>query len=618
MTVEKSTWRRLGLMAALSAGALSVRFFGNLNLAYAFHRTIAYYIVLAAFGLWLWAWLNVCRGFGGAKLLAYIRDHWVGGMLIVAGMAFTQIHEAHVLRVLHDESTHAATALTMHLSKVAMIPGKAHYVGGAYMLVDYYASFRQYLFPLLLSLLHDLTGYRVENVYVLNAILGVWALIMVYVAANRVSGKSGALVAVGLLFTLPLFAQNVNSGGYDILNLAMVGTLTVVAMCYSTATEEQDRLRWMNLGTSTAVLLALSRYESVAYLVAWAAVVALRWAAQKRVELTKYCAVAPLFVLPNLVSNLILFQSRITAVGPHLKPGHSYFEVGYLGQHLAEAVYYFFQFDLSSTNSLVLSIFGGVGAVFLLVTVLRKPTQAPSDCRILLLIAAWTAGLYLVILMQYWSSPTDNLASRFTLPLHLMAVLAAGWFFGQLPPWRWKMRVAVLSLSFWTITCSAPASSRAFATNTMAVSRGEAWLIAKAMEYDRESTLFIGTSNVHLIARRFATISMDALIAEPWRTLRSIKAGIYKEALVYQVYEKDPKTGDWRLREGQGAGKAALQVVAEKLVTPTYRATISRVVGYYREDGTLVNLASNEPALQLKTDFKTTEAVEAYQFELYP
>lgn len=607
----------MGGLTGMALSVIAVRVFGTLNLAYQFHQYLGYYIVLCAFFIWLWMLFVACKPHG-ESISSFFKNESIPIGLIAAGCVFIQLHEPHVLRVLHDESTHAAGALTMHLYKAAFLPAKAHYVGDAYILTDHYASFRQYLFQVLVSLIHDFTGYRVSNVYWLNAVLGLWFLLSAYLAGYKIGGRWSGLTAVGLLATLPLLAQNITSGGYDVLNIALIASLICVAIFYVQAEDAEDRLRLMNLGTATALLLALSRYESVAYLIPWAGVVALRWRELKKLELTRFSVVAPVFLLPNLISHLILFQSRIVTSGPNLQAGHKYFELGYLRQHVEEAIYYFFQFDRQSTNSLLLSLGGVVGLLFLTIVVTRNLKDSAPASRILLIFALWTGALYLLILSQYWSSPTDNLASRFTLPLHLVAALGAGWFVQQLGDWRWKKTAIIISVAVWAIVLTAPASSRAFATKTMANSLGEKWLLEQAKNYDRTSTLFVATSNVHLIAHRYAAISSTNLSEEPWRSVRALKAGIYKEILIYQTFEPDLKTGGWKPRADQSLGAAALEEVASKNVAPTYKVVLSKLIGYRAENGTLITPKDEAPAIQLKTNFPSADAIEAYRFALYP
>ncbi len=82
------------------------------------------------------------------------------------------------------------------------------------------------LHPFLVSVLHDLTGYRPENVFVLNTALTFILLGLTYAVARRLAGRGAGIVAVLLLTGLPLLAQNATGGGFELLNAVLIlGTL---------------------------------------------------------------------------------------------------------------------------------------------------------------------------------------------------------------------------------------------------------------------------------------------------------------------------------------------------------------------------------------------------------
>src|ERR1019366_5861835 len=121
-----------------------------------------------------------------------------------------------------------------------------------------------YLFPLLVSVLHDVTGYRVANVFELNFLLTPFVLLGGYLLAHKLGGRLAGYVAAGLLATFPLLAQNATSGGYDVLNMALGSALMLVTLAYFQSME-RSRGPLMNLSLALALLLAATRAESVLY-----------------------------------------------------------------------------------------------------------------------------------------------------------------------------------------------------------------------------------------------------------------------------------------------------------------------------------------------------------------
>lgn len=59
-----------------------------------------------------------------------------------------------------------------------------------------------------MSVLHDLTGYRPENVFALNTVLTFGLLGLAYLTGRNIGGRGAGAVAVLLLTSLPLLAQN--------------------------------------------------------------------------------------------------------------------------------------------------------------------------------------------------------------------------------------------------------------------------------------------------------------------------------------------------------------------------------------------------------------------------
>ena len=60
------------------------------------------------------------------------------------------------------------TAYEMHITKQVSTILRAYNIGGTWLSIDPYLDKRPYFFPFLVSLLHDLTGYRIANMFIVN------------------------------------------------------------------------------------------------------------------------------------------------------------------------------------------------------------------------------------------------------------------------------------------------------------------------------------------------------------------------------------------------------------------------------------------------------------------
>lgn len=615
-SVRKNVTRLLLLTVALVV-VIGLRFVWLSPAAgMAFQIHAGYYVVLLALGLWVLLGVKFLKSLE-IDFRELIRTEKCAAVLILTGTVILQIYEPHVLRVLYDETSHAAGALVMHYEKKAVMPAISHYVGDVFVIGDFYPSFRQYLFQVVVSLAHDLTGYRLSNVFFVNGLLTFLLLVATYAAAKMLAGRLAGYCSLGLLITLPLLAQNATSGGYDVLNLFLVATLLLIVFQLVNVPASR-RKPSLDFAVFTALLLSMSRYESILYLIPLAGIVAWLWIRERAISLTWYSVISPFFLLPNMVSNLIMF-SNPRYLHAHLrKAGEEYFGLNYLPKHISEAVFYLFQYDNSATNSLLLSIVGVISILFLLIYVIRYG-RTLSTVSVFAIFSVWIVLLYIFVLSQFWSSPTDILASRFILPLYLVFALAGGWLTSQFALLRKSPRFALFPILGWFIIYTAPTVSKSMATYGFVTSRGENWLMQKASQSDRTQTLYVASSNVGLVANKFASAGIDMLNKDSRAFVRALKAGLYKDIIIYQSMEIDPKTGDW-IPRSENALNANLvtEFIDSKIITPSYKAQMLRLVGYRRADGELIDRNSNAPELSLKAKFDNLSESEAYRLSLYP
>lgn len=611
---------KLGLLIAVSLSVLGARFLWVRPAgAIWFQSNLGYYFVLALVAVWLIFFMSAAMARSWLTR-AFSKDHRTALWVVLGLTFFMHLHEPHVMRVLFDEPSHAVAALVMHVDKAALLPTQSNYVGDQFILTGHYTSFRQYLFPLLVSLLHDLAGYRVANVFVLNFLLTPVILLSSYFVGVTLGGKFAGLTAVGLLGTLPLLAQNVTSGGYDALNVALISVLLLCTLAYVRSTDA-DSPRLMNLSLATALLLAVARSESILYLLPWGLVTVGLWWRHRHVEVTAFAVIAPLFLLPNLMCNLIMMNNERALYSSLRKDGGAFFDVGYLPQHVAEAVFYFFNFSRSSTTSVLLSALGVLGSVVLFARIIMAFRSRRLEVAegIVALFGTSVLLTYLVILTQFWSSPIDGLATRFSLSLMFIWAVLGGWLLAQMPMLRERRRWVYGAVIFWGIAVTAPVTSRAFVTHSLVTGRAEEWFLDYAEGKDRMITLFVENRNATFMAHRFASSRLDYLRNAPSVFVRAMRAGLYREIIVFQTFESDLDGGQWKLREGQELPENfVLETLDERIITPIYKARICRFVGYKKADGTLVTPGSDDPDISLRDRFASQADWNAYRLSLYP
>src|ERR1019366_1179143 len=93
---------------------------------------------------------------------------------------------------------------------------------GTWLPIDTFLDKRPYFFTFILSLVHDLTGYRMANVFFLNGALTAAFLSLAYWFCRELTSRAGGLLVVVLLVTMPLFGQNAACAGMEMHNLVML------------------------------------------------------------------------------------------------------------------------------------------------------------------------------------------------------------------------------------------------------------------------------------------------------------------------------------------------------------------------------------------------------------
>ncbi|MGA2052992.1 MAG: hypothetical protein ABSH19_06755, partial [Opitutales bacterium] len=307
-----ATTRRQGLVAAVCAALVLLWRFGICPAATAdaLVRYGGYYLEAATFGLFAWfavremsrAW----HGWGG------LRAHRWGVATILAAAIFLQVHEPHAYKVLDDEYEIGAVSQNLHFQRQAAMPEEMHALDGVPTLMGGIVDKRPIAYSFLVATVHDLTGYRPANAWMVNGVLAAVLLALVYATGVAWGGVRTGLVGVLLLAGLPLLAQNATGAGFDLLNMVMLAAVFLAAVHYLNGREA----RGLELLVFATVVLAGVRYESLLYLLALPVLVGLRWWRDDgAARLSWWVAGAPLLlVLPLAIqqvyeSNDMFFQT---------------------------------------------------------------------------------------------------------------------------------------------------------------------------------------------------------------------------------------------------------------------------------------------------------------------
>ncbi len=487
-------------------------------------RTVGYYIIACTFAGFIYCLVrtvNFRPFFRGGW-----RKHWVGILAVLLCGTFLQMHEPHRMKIEYDESVLSVTSMLMHKERRVGIPDTTHYYNGRLNYNNVFVDKRPILFPFLTSIVHDLTGMRMENSFVTNAFAGFLLLGSVYGWVARVQGPRYGVLAIILLTGLPLLAQNATGGGMDLLNIAVIVFVMHLGLYFL---KNPDK-RTMNLFILGMLLMAQARYESILFLIPCALLIALIWWQDRKIWMSWFAVFSPLLLISPLLSARIYTTNEDFFQLDSKEGASAFFSLEHIAHNLPRAIYYFFRIDRDQTNSVLLSVFGFICIAFsimLIRTYWKKLVTQPDWYSVFY-------GFFVVVgfntvwaLTNFWGQFDDPVVSRITLPIHVMMglciALVAKEFFKTRPLPNWIPGVATAWLIFWTF----PSTATAYLTDDLDTSRTTTW----AREWMRENTdmkdLMIGYSSIPWVIGGRAGITAIRAAAHPEEVIRARDLGFY-------------------------------------------------------------------------------------------
>lgn len=431
-------WSRSDVRLALTGvAALLAVYLGFLGVSVVaaedFIKQGGYHVMLATFALFLLAlWqLRRTRSAIPGEPLTRRQALWVGGAIGVFSLLAIAA-EPFQSKILNDEFVLQSTAFNMHYFRDVAMMVRGYDIQGLFIPTDSYLDKRPYFYPFLVSLVHDLTGYRLLNAYLLNALLMPVALGLSFVFGRQLAGWRGGLLAVVLLGALPLLGQNATGSGMELLNFVMILTAMVLAAIYLRIPDEASLAA---LGLA-AVLLAQSRYESALYVLPVAVLVPVGWLRARRIILPWQALVVPLLLVPTALQNKVLSNSPL--MWELTANATTRFSIDYFAGNALGAWHFLFSRSNELANSPLLSTVGLVALLWGLgrfARALPAWRTVPAPGLALGAFGVTIAANTLLVFFYYWASFVDRMASRFALPLHLLLAFSAVLLMARLDRW---------------------------------------------------------------------------------------------------------------------------------------------------------------------------------------
>ena len=504
------------------------------------------------------------------------RPSWPG-LAIAVGALFVVWSDPFKHKILFDEYVLQGTAFHMHATKEIGTTIRAYDIQGTWLPIDTFLDKRPYFFTFLVSLVHDFTGYRLLNAFLLNVALAPVFLGFVYWLGRALAGRGPALLAVGLLATMPLLGQQASGAGMELHNLTMLAGVMVLGVLYLRV-PDGNRLSLLVLG---AVLLSQSRYESVIFVLPTAIVILAGWLRAGRAFLTWPAVFAPLLLVPYAWHNRVLSATPLLW---QLQEGQtSRFSATYLVGNLEGAWAFFFNFGPNIANSGYLSVLGLLGVVWALACAwrwARTPARAPVLPETVAVIAfGGGIGANLTMIMfYYWSHLDDVIASRFALPMCLLlALLAAILVQGLSRHWAPAPRFAALGLAIWVAGWCVPAIARHTYTSQNLVMQEVEWEYAELRRQPGPLLFISNKSTIPFVLWHVPTVINGVARQRTAHIQYHLKEGTFREVIVAQALRPTSPNGDMGVDPDDLLPDLRLEPIAQKRFGARW-ARLSRVI----------------------------------------
>lgn len=605
LLVTLASWRLFGCGGAEFASSVIVR--------------VGYWFVVglsavAAFSLYCCArQVLQSRGWFQGMFLQIVQRHTAALVLIGVLSTMLHMHEPHRFRTMNDEYALLSTSQMAHEYKTVAIPSRMVYFDNQPVYIGQVSDVRLSLYPVWVSFLHDLTGYRPANAFVLNVLLTPLFLGLLYALANLVGGSRRlGVLAVLLAYSVPLLAQVATSGGYDLLNITLIMALALVAFAYvKNATPEKQTLL-----IYSGLTLGYCRYESILYLTVVTFLVGRNWLQHREVKLRLRDALSPVFLVLPICYNLYYTGLDSYQVPTGGEAG-AFFSPKYFFGNLGEAVDYFFFHPVLNSSSLLVALLGLVAVVYFfayLFTNLVKGTvslfivsYAPIICVVL--------SVLTLILFNYWGQLTDYQAVRFALPVFVGAIPLIVWFLkhNQLNGYGWLVLWLGLSV-FYCVGWAIPAQVQHHTTNSMIPSFFREYSIDFAVKHGDERTLFISKAALGFIAHDRPAMTVTFADANPDRIIDGYHYGHYDSIFTDQILTYDRTLKAFTVNTSLGAlgDDYKVETVQVKRYAPVMTFRIARVVAIRNSAGEWIDL-KERPAPEFKTDIDKPLSLELFK-----
>jgi len=466
------------------------------------------------------------------------------------------------VRVLTDESTLLSTALHIYLTGKAQLINIGLYFNDQFLPVGLQTPLRPVLYPLLVALVHMVTGYRLANGFVIS-FLGMVVGLTAVIGLTRTLGRSiVGYLAAALIATFPLVALATTSCGLESLNLGLV-LLTLYFLLHFVLTPSWQRFE---AALYASILAAQCRYET-ALLVPVVVSAAVMYRGTLRYVRPSYrLLVAPWLLVPSVWQRLI--SSSINGGDKVDAP----FGLQYLWPNLRHAVEFFTPswpslYPISST--VVVSGLVGIGLAIARIEAGEHAVRCKYR-RYFTLTGAYICATLVIHCLYYVGDLREPQLMRIGVIYAAMFALFAAYLLVMIAR---RPVQQLLMVVLTTVICSRGLAIAAVNAHgkTHAGYLEYKRNLALIESYPRDGTLVIDHHPVMYVPSRYGTVNFEYANSATAQILSQLNAKILQHVLVIQRINNQEPSAVTRLTDA-----FQLTPLVEYRTTADYTVRISR------------------------------------------
>lgn len=556
----KAHSRQLIIIVFASILALALLIFGlnDLEMGKKIVTKSSYYVILIMVGFWIFITLPFFRETLKNKLLQIII------CFLMTVTVFVSIPPKY--RVLSDETNLLSVSQSMTYRRDILNVTQSKFYYGNFNVIQGDLPTRPLLFPFFTSIVHTLTGYRYQNVFVLNFLVLFALLTMTFLVIESNLGRLSAFAACLLLLSIPTLTLSASSGGFDVCSLFFFGLSFVLLYRFLTKpTTENFGMLLIQL-----ILLAQIRYESIAYvaLIMGSLLVLRKIKPEMITGNTALFAASPFFLIP------MLLQRKLTPNTFENPPGVPPFSIDHFTKHFKILVENMIKFSPDFPYPSYLNWVSVLLILVLLVMVAPKIKKHLNNNQIIfsgLLISCVGLGLTIVLFHHFGVFPHPTQARLFLIFLVFLAMMPVVFRYFYPNIFTEKRLFAIAAVSF---ALYHPVATQGRFTNSLTIIRETEDIYRFLNKLNDPKIMIIAERPGQFTVANFGAVGFGFANANKGSLLNDLSRSLFSEIWVLQKYSFDSGKP---LKDQELAPEFVLEPAEDIMVTATEFVRISKV-----------------------------------------